>query len=128
MKKICVMAIVSITIIISILAIINQRDVYAAGEGSFLFSAESNSAWILDKNTRKLIYIQFKKPDKIWKSNTVVVPPEFILDRCIFKAVGGRGTSVFIHDPSTGMTTLYNVKKDHSIESFMVVDVSHDLK
>ena len=113
--------------IISIL-VLCSGGVYAGGEDNFLFSAVSNSAWILDKNTGKLIFIQFQKPDEIWKSNIVIVPSEFNLDRCILKTVGGRGTSVFIHDPSTGMTTFYDVQKDQSVESYMVINISNDLK
>lgn len=75
-----------------------------------------------------MIFVQFKKPDAIWKSNQVTVPVDFNLDKCALKAVGGRGTSVFLYDKSSAMTTFYQVNKDHSVNEFKVVNIGEDLK
>jgi hypothetical protein len=101
---------------------------FAESEGNFIFSAESNSIWALNTSTKKLIFVQFKKPDKVWKSNQITVPIDFNLDKCLLKAVGARGTSAFLYDRSSGMTTFYEVKKDHSIEAYKVVNIGEDLK
>ena len=100
----------------------------AESQGNFIFSALSNSIWVLNKSTRKIIFVQFKKPDAIWKSNQVTVPVDFNLDKCVLKAVGGRGTSVFLYDKSSAMATFYQVKKDHSVDKFMMVNIGEDLK
>jgi hypothetical protein len=82
----------------------------------------------MNTSTKKLIFYQFEEPDKVWKSNQITVPMDFNLDKCVIKAVGVRGTSVFLFDKSSGMTTLYKVKNDHSIESYQLVNIGGDLK
>jgi len=101
---------------------------FAEDEGNFIFSAQSNSIWVLNTSTKKLIFVQFKKPDNIWKSNQITVPIDFNLNKCVLKAVGSRGSFAFLCDRSSGMTTFYEVKKDHSIEAYIVVNVGEDLK
>jgi len=101
---------------------------FAESEGHLIFSAESNSIWVLNTSTKKLIFVQFEELDKIWKSNQITVPMDFNLDKCVLKAVGARGTSVFLFDKSSGATTLYKVKSDHSVASFQVVNIKEYLK
>jgi hypothetical protein len=101
---------------------------FAEGEGNLIFSAESNSIWVLNTSTKKMIFVQFEEPDKVWKSNQITVPMDFNLDKCVLEAVGARGTSVFLFDKSSGMTTLYKVKSDHSIAAFQNVNIGADLK
>ena len=101
---------------------------FAESESNLIFSAESNSIWVLNTSTKKLIFVQFEEPDKVWKSYQITVPIDFNLDKCVLKAVGARGTSVFLFDKSSGMTTFYKVKKDHSILAFQVVNIGGDLK
>ncbi len=100
----------------------------AESKGGFIFSPLSNAIWVLNKSTRKMIFVQFKKPDKMWKSNQVTVPVNFNLDKCELNAVGGRGTSVFLYDKSSAMTTFYQVKSDHTVDQFMVINIGEDLK
>ncbi len=100
-----------------------------AGSGdNFLSSAESNSIWVLNKSTRKMIFVQFKKTDRVWKSNQITVPANYNLDRSELRAVGSRGTSVFLFDKDTGLTTLYSVNKDRSVARYPLVDVQQDLR
>jgi len=58
----------------------------------------------------------------------LTVPVDFNLDKCALKAIGSRATSVFLYDESSGMTRFYQVKKDHSVDEFMVVSIGEDLK
>jgi hypothetical protein len=101
---------------------------FADDHGKLIFSAESNSIWVLNTSTKKLIFVQFEEPNKTWESTPITVPIEFNLDKCVLKAVGVRGTSVFLYDTSSGKITLYKVKGDHTIASFKMVDVSANLK
>lgn len=121
--------IAAFTLLLLCLSSLNVINVAIAGsEGNLKFSAESNSIWVLNTSTKKLIFYQFEEPDKVWKSNQITVPMDFNLDKCVIKAVGVRGTSVFLFDKSSGMTTLYKVKNDHSIESYQLVNIGGDLK
>ena len=54
------------------------------------------------------------------------VPVDFNLDKCALKAIGSRATSVFLYDESSGMTRFYQVKKDHSVDEFMVVSIGEN--
>ena len=58
----------------------------------------------------------------------LTVPVDFNFDKCALKVVGRRATSVFLYDESSGMTRFYQVKKDHSVDLFMVVSIEEDLK
>ena len=58
----------------------------------------------------------------------LTVPVDFNLDKCALKAIGSRATSVFLYDESSGMTRFYQVKKDHSVDEFMVVSIGEDVK
>ena len=96
-------------------------------ENDFLFSPMSNSIWVLKKSTRKLIFIQFQKKEEIWKSNAILIPPEFNPNECGLFAVGSRGTAVHLYDKSSGLITFYDVEKDHSVRTFPIVNTSGDL-
>ena len=128
MKRLCVLIGIFVLFIMFVTGINSLSPAFAEDNDNLLFSAESNSIWVLDKTTRKLIYIKFTKPDTVWKTNTVTVPPNFNLDKTKMKAVGGRGTSVFLYDKSKGLITLYQAIKDHSIRGYLVVPAIEDLK
>ena len=38
---------------------------------------------------------------------------------CALSAAGGRGKAVFLHDSSSGMTTMFLVDKNHTVVQFM---------
>ena len=95
---------------------------------NFVVSAVSNSAWVLNKLSKKLMFVQFQKQDEVWKSHPVTVPANVDLDHCALQAAGGRGTCVFLYDLASGIVTFYEVKKDHSIKEYMIVDTKADLK
>ncbi len=98
------------------------------GGDNFLSSAESNSIWVINKSTRKMVFVQFQKEDKVWKSNQVTVPPSYNMDTSELKAVGSRGTSVFLFDKDLGLITLYRVNKDRTVASYPLVHMQQDLK
>ncbi len=128
MKKLCTMIGVFNFLMMCLISVMFVSIASAESEGNLIFSAQSNSIWALNKSTRKMIFIQFIKPDTIWKSNQVNVLTYFNLNKCVLKAVGGRGTSVFLYDKSSGMTTFYQVQKDHSVNEFVVINIGEDLK
>jgi hypothetical protein len=128
MKKLISMTTV-FTLLLLCLSSLNFRNVaFAESEDNIIFSAESNSIWVLNTATKKLIFVQFVEPDKVFKSNQITVPIDFNLDKCVLKAVGARGTSVFLFDKSSGITTLYKAKSDHSVAAFQTINVGADLK
>jgi hypothetical protein len=99
----------------------------ACSGGNFILSAQSNSIWVLNKSSRKMMFIQLEEKE-VWKSHTITIPAGFDMEKCKLEAVGGRGTSVFLYDKTSGKVTLYKVKKDHTIHQFPVVDAGADLK
>jgi len=100
----------------------------SAGDGgTFIFSAQSNNIWVLNKSNRKMMFIQLEE-EEVWKSSATTIPAGFDMEKCKLEAVGGRGTSVFLYDKSSGKVTLYKVQKDHTIHQFHVVDAGADLK
>jgi len=116
--------------VIIMLAVFFISTLYSApvmAESDLMFSAMSNSIWVLKKSTRKLIFIQFKSKTKTWKSNPIEVPQEFNLDECELVAVGSRGTSVHLYDKSSGLITLFDVAKNHTVTIFSVVNASNEL-
>ena len=113
---------------IFVIGALPSNSAFAESESDFLFSAQSNSIWTLKKSTRKLIFMKFEKHNITWKSNTIIVPPEFSLNESELRSVGARGTAVFLCDKSSGLITFFSVQKDHSIESYIVVSVDEDLK
>jgi len=128
MKKMFTTTGVCLTLMIFLLGALSSGSAMAESESDYLFSAVSNSIWVLKKSTRNLMFLQFQDPEKTWKSNIVVVPPDFNLNQSVLTSVGSRGTSVFLHDKSSGLITLFNVKKDRSVVSYAVVNINEDLK
>jgi len=82
----------------------------------------------LKKSTRKLILVNFEKTNYIWKSKVITIPVEFNLNECTIKAVGLRGTSVFLFDKASGLITLFSADDDGSIKTFLVGNIKEDLK
>jgi hypothetical protein len=87
-----------------------------------------NNSWILNKTTRKLIFVQFKKKDKLWKSEVVSIPASYDLNHSVWIPAGVKVNSVFLHDQSSGMATLFTVKGDHSVEKYLDYNAGEDLK
>ena len=106
----------------------SNTTVFAETGNDYLFSSKSNNTWILKKSTRKLILVNFEKTDHIWKSKVISIPGEFNLNECVIKAVGLRGTSVFLIDMSSSLITLFSAEDDGSFKTFLVGNLKEDLK
>jgi hypothetical protein len=98
-----------------------------AGE-DFLFSGESNNVWVVNKATKKMVFVQFQKEETIWKSNLVTLPSDLNMDALKIQAVGSRGTSVIVSDKSSGRVTMYTVNDDRSVRKYVTVDIAAELK
>ena len=85
----------------------------------FLSAGSYINIWVLNKETRKMMFVSFQEKDELWKSQVVIIPPDFDLDKCVLSAAGGRGKAVFLHDTSSGMTTMYLVENDHTVIQYM---------
>ena len=127
MRKIIIMTGIWVLLISAVIQT-GRNQVAWAEEGNFLFSSISNNTWVLDKSTRQLILFNFEKSDEIWKSQPLIIPEGFTLNECKLKAVGVRGTSVFLSDTSSGLLTFYNARKNGIIMKFKVVNIKEELK
>ena len=92
---------------------------YAESGEKFLTAGSYINIWVLNKETRKMMFVSFQEKDELWKSEVVIVPSQFNLDKCVLSAAGGRGKAVFLHDSSSGMTTMFLVEKDRRVTQFM---------
>jgi hypothetical protein len=95
---------------------------------TFISTAYLNNMWILNKATRKLIFIQFKADDKIWKSEPITIPKNFNVQSCILTYAGARGDHVFLLDQSSGMTTIFEAKSNHKVEKWLDFDAGKELQ
>ena len=128
MKKIIVLRCFVILFSFFVIVAFSNTTVFAEADGDYLSSSESNNTWVLKKSTRKLMLVNFEKTDYIWKSKVVTIPDEFNLNECTIKAVGRRGTSVFIFDKSSSLITLFSADDDGSIVTFLIGNLKEDLK
>ena len=128
MKKIIVLRCFVILFSFCVIVAFSNTTVFAEADGDYLSSSESNNTWVLKKSTRKLMLVNFEKTDYIWKSKVVTIPDEFNLNECTIKAVGRRGTSVFIFDKSSSLITLFSADDDGSIVTFLIGNLKEDLK
>jgi hypothetical protein len=97
-------------------------------DNHFLYSAQSNSLWVLNKTTRKLMLTIFENPGYVWKSRKGSVPDDFNLENAVLIAVGSRGKFVFLCDQITGKVLFFNVTGDGFIERYSEFDGAKELK
>ena len=128
MKKAYTLIILSELLMTFAIGMISADGASAENAGNLMFSAHSNSVWVINKSTRKMIFIRFLNEDDIWKSNDVSIQADFNLDKCTLRAVGARGASAFLCDTSSGLITIYQAQKDHTILKSKVVNVQTYLK
>ena len=88
---------------------------YAESGEKFLTAGSYINIWVLNKETRKMIFVSFQDKNTLWKSQVVTIPSNFNLDKCSLSAAGGRGKAVFLHDSSSGMTTMFLAEKDRTV-------------
>jgi hypothetical protein len=84
-----------------------------------MVSFESNSGWILSKETRKLMFFRYVEPDEVWTSNTTTLPSNIDLTNSVLKCVGSRGNAVFLYDRTSGIIHFFQALKDRSILQYV---------
>ncbi len=90
--------------------------VFAQNGNNFMASAAGGSLWVLNKSTRRLMFVQFTGKDKIWKSLPINIPSNYNVEECRLQSFGRRGVGLLLFDISSGLATAYAVQRDHSIE------------
>ena len=90
---------------------------FAQGDKHFISSTAMDGIWILNKSNGKMLYLQFEKQAKTFRSESINFPSNFNLNKCQMQAFGNHGKAVFIVDVSSGLATVYVAKRDRTIES-----------
>lgn len=94
----------------------------------FIVSFQSNSGWVINKATRKLMFFQYTKKATVWKSNQQILPADVDLDNCVLQSVGSRGAAVFLYDKSAGVVRFFQVLKDGSFMPYPAVSLEMETK
>jgi hypothetical protein len=66
-----------------------------------------------------MMFVSFQEQDTLWKSQVATIPSHYNLEKCVLSAAGGRGKAVFLHDSSSGMTTMFLVDKNRTVVQYM---------
>jgi hypothetical protein len=61
---------------------------YTDSGEKFLTAGSYINIWVLNKETRKMMFVSFQEADELWKSQVVTIPPQFDLDKCALSAAG----------------------------------------
>ena len=101
---------------------------YTESGEKFLAAGSYINMWVLNKETRKMMFISFQEKDELWKSQVVTVPSHFNLDKSVLSVAGGRGKAAFLHDSSSGMTTMFLVEKDRTVVQYMEFNGAFELR
>lgn len=107
-----------ICILIYVVGLASINVAFGQSDKSYRFSADGNSVWVLNKATRKMMFVRLEKK-KTWKSTPFSVPASYNIEYCQFQVVGRRGQAVFLFDTFSGMAAVYRVKSDHSVEKYI---------
>ena len=95
-------------------------DIAFAEDGkNCIFAAQNNSVWVLNKTTRKMIFVRFEKQREIWKSDPFQIPATYNIDHCAFQIAGRYGQAIVLFDTSSGVAAVYEVKGNRSIEKYL---------
>jgi len=84
-----------------------------------MVSFESNSGWILSKETRKMMFFRYTEDNIVWMSNTTTLPANIDLNNSILDCVGSRGSAVFLFDKTSGVVHFFQAQKDRSIMQYV---------
>ena len=108
------------TVLLIFLCNLTFLDIALAEDGkNYIFSAQANAVWILNKTTRKMMYLKFEKQDEIWKSSPFQIPASYNIDHCALQITGRRGQAILLFDKSSGVAAVYEVKSNRSIEKYI---------
>ena len=127
MKTIHLTKALLICIVVCILSLSQGDTASANNADQFISVGGYNNIWIINKTTRELIFVQFEKKDKLWKSEVVSIPASYDLDHSVWIPAGGKVRSVILQDQSSGMTTFFTIKGDHSVEKYLDYNAGEDL-
>jgi len=94
----------------------------------YIVSLLSNSGWVINKNTRKLMFFRYTRKATLWKSNQQILPADVDLDNCVLEAVGSRGDAVFLYDKSSGIIRFFQPLKDGSLMAFPDINLEVETK
>jgi len=128
MKRIHLTKALLICIVVCILSLSQADTASAKNDEQFISVGGYVSSWIINKTTRKLIFVQFRKKDELWKSEVVSIPASYDLNHSVLMLAGVKANSVFFQDQSSGMTTFFTIKNDHSVEKYLDYNAGEDLK
>ena len=81
----------------------------------FIVSLQSNSGWVINKTTRKVMFFKYTRNATVWKSNLQILPADTDLDNCVLQSVGD---AAFLYDKSSGVIRFYKPLKDGSLMPF----------
>jgi hypothetical protein len=81
----------------------------------FIVSLTSNSGWVINKATRKVMFFKYTRKATVWKSNLLILPADIDLDNCVLQSVGD---AAFLYDKSSDMIRFYKPLKDGSLMPF----------
>jgi hypothetical protein len=84
-----------------------------------IVSFQSNSGWILNTATRKLMFFKYIDNSTVWTTNPSPLPSNIDLSNCILKAVGSRGKAVFLYDRTNHMVWFFEAHKSRSIRQYV---------
>jgi len=93
-----------------------------------MVSFESNSGWILSKETRKMMFFRYTEDNIVWMSNTTTLPANIDLNNSILDCVGSRGNAVFLYDKTSSIIYFFQALKDHSIMQYVDFNAKLHLK
>ena len=96
--------------------VLSMGDIASAQVGDkFIVSLKSNTGWIINKTTRKVMFFKYTRKATLWKSNLQILPADIDLDNCVLQSVGD---AAFLYDKSSGVIRFYQPLKDGSIMAF----------
>ena len=101
---------------------------YTESGKKFLTAGSYINIWILNKETRKIMFVSFQEQDELWKSQVATIPSHYDLENCVLSAAGGRGKAVFLHDSLSGMTTMFLVDKNRTVVQYPEVNGAFELR
>ena len=100
----------------------------AQNGADIMVSFQSNSGWILSKETRKMMFFRYTDDNIVWTTNPMTLSDNIDLNNSTFECVGSRGTAVFLFDRTSGIIHFFQALKDRSIMQYVDFSAKFHLK
>jgi len=84
-----------------------------------MVSFESNSGWVLSKETRKMMFFRYSDENVVWTTNPITLSNNIDLNNSTLDCVGSRGTAVFLFDRTSGLIHFFQALKNRSIMQYV---------